>query len=71
MAAELRVLVNAGTIRVIDVLILTKDADGTVEANELSDIQAIIASIEADRIGCDGARRLTCRSDQHASEELA
>ena len=48
MAAELRVLVNAGTIRVIDVLILTKDADGTVEANELSDIQAIIASIEAD-----------------------
>ncbi len=47
MAAELRVLVNAGTIRVIDVLILTKDADGTVEANELSDIRAVIASVEA------------------------
>jgi len=38
MAAELRVLVDSGTIRVIDVLILTKDADGTVEATELSDM---------------------------------
>lgn len=38
MAAELRALVDAGTIRVIDVLILTKDADGTVEATELSDV---------------------------------
>ena len=38
MAAELRALTDAGTIRVIDVLILTKDADGAVEATELSDI---------------------------------
>jgi hypothetical protein len=38
MAAELRALTDSGTIRVIDVLILTKDADGTVEAAELSDI---------------------------------
>ncbi len=38
MAAELIALVDAGTIRVIDALILTKDEDGTVEANELSDI---------------------------------
>ena len=38
MAAELRALVEAGTIRVIDVLILTKDAAGTVEATELSDV---------------------------------
>ncbi|HBW20403.1 MAG: DUF6325 family protein [Streptosporangiaceae bacterium] len=37
MAAELRALVDSGTIRVIDVLILTKDADGAVEATELSD----------------------------------
>jgi hypothetical protein len=36
MAAELRALVDSGAIRVIDVLILTKDADGTVEATELS-----------------------------------
>ena len=38
MAAELRMLADSGTIRVIDVLILSKDADGAVEATELSDI---------------------------------
>jgi Family of unknown function (DUF6325) len=38
MAAELLALVDAGTIRVIDILILTKDTDGTVEAMELSDV---------------------------------
>src|SRR5258708_16291845 len=38
MAAELLALVDSGTIRVIDALILTKDADGTVEAAELSDV---------------------------------
>src|SRR5438046_3298126 len=38
MAKELLALVDAGTIRVIDVLILTKNEDGTVEANELSDV---------------------------------
>jgi Family of unknown function (DUF6325) len=38
MAAELLALVDAGTIRVIDVLILTKDDDGSVDATELSDI---------------------------------
>ena len=32
MAGELRALVEAGTIRVIDVLILTKDAEGSVDA---------------------------------------
>jgi hypothetical protein len=38
MAAELLALVDAGTVRVIDILILTKDAGGEVEAMELSDI---------------------------------
>jgi hypothetical protein len=37
MAKELIRLVDAGTIRLIDVLILTKDADGSIEAAELSD----------------------------------
>jgi hypothetical protein len=37
MAKELIRLVEAGTIRLIDVLILTKDADGSIEAAELSD----------------------------------
>ena len=38
MAEELARLVEAGTIRIIDILILVKDADGSVEAMELSDI---------------------------------
>jgi hypothetical protein len=38
MAAELRALVGSGTIRMINVLILTKDADGTVEATVPSDL---------------------------------
>ena len=37
MAAELLALVDSGTIRVIDALILTKDGDGTVDATELGD----------------------------------
>jgi hypothetical protein len=38
MAAELVALVESGTIRLIDVMILTKNDDGTVEAMELSDV---------------------------------
>ncbi|KQR15980.1 DUF6325 family protein [Cellulomonas sp. Leaf334] len=38
MVDELIKLVDAGTIRVIDVLILTKNEDGSVDALELSDV---------------------------------
>jgi len=38
MAAELIALVDSGIIRIIDVLVLTKADDGTVDAIELSDI---------------------------------
>ena len=41
MAHELLALVDSGTIRVIDVLILTKNEDGTVDAMELSDIEQL------------------------------
>ena len=41
MAKELIALVEAGTIRLIDVLILTKDQDGSVEAMELSDVEEL------------------------------
>ena len=41
MATELIALVEAGTIRVIDVLILTKNEDGSVDAAELSDIEEL------------------------------
>ena len=38
MAEELLALVDAGTIRLIDVLILTKNEDGTIDPMELSDV---------------------------------
>ena len=49
MAKELLALVDAGTIRVIDVLILTKNEDGSVDAMELSDIEelGLLQAVEA------------------------
>ena len=49
MADELLALVDSGTIRVIDVLILTKSEDGTVDATELSDIDELgpLQAVEA------------------------
>ena len=49
MATELLALVDSGTIRVIDVLILTKNEDGTVDAMELSDIEELgeLQAVEA------------------------
>jgi hypothetical protein len=46
MATELLALVDAGTIRVIDVLILTKNDDGAVDATELADV-AELGALEA------------------------
>ena len=50
MAAELIALVDAGTIRVIDVLILTKNEDGSVDASELADVGDLgeLESLEAE-----------------------
>jgi Family of unknown function (DUF6325) len=50
MARELVALADAGTIRVIDVLILTKDAEGSIDAMELSDIENLgpLQQIEAE-----------------------
>jgi Family of unknown function (DUF6325) len=50
MTEELIRLVDSGTIRLIDVLILIKDADGSVEAMELSDIDNLgeLQALEAE-----------------------
>jgi len=50
MAAELVALVEAGTIRVIDILILTKNDDGSVDVTELSDVDDLgpLVAIEAE-----------------------
>ena len=49
MLDELTALVDGGTIRVIDMLILTKDADGEIDVVELEDLDELgeLQSIEA------------------------
>jgi Family of unknown function (DUF6325) len=41
MVDELVALVESGTVRVIDALVLTKNEDGSVDATELSDIDGL------------------------------
>jgi len=50
MIDELTALVAAGTIRIIDILILTKADDGTIDAIELEDVADLgpLAAIEAE-----------------------
>ena len=50
MAAELLKLVDAGTIRIVDILILDKNEDGSVDATEFSDIEQLgeMQSVEAE-----------------------
>ena len=50
MAAELLALVDSGAIRVIDILILTKDEDGSIGAMELSDVEDLgpLQALEAE-----------------------
>jgi len=50
MATELLALVKSETIRVIDVLILTKASDGTIDAMELGDIADLgeLQAVEAE-----------------------
>jgi hypothetical protein len=50
MATELVKLVDSGTIRVIDILILTKNEDGSVDAMELSEIEELgpLQAVEAE-----------------------
>lgn len=68
MMAELVTLVESGTIRVIDVLILTKGEDGSVEAMELSDVddlgplQAIEAEL-AELLAADDVEQLAAAMD--------
>jgi hypothetical protein len=50
MADALIKLVDAGTIRIIDILVLVKDADGGVEAMELADLEELgpLQALEAE-----------------------
>jgi hypothetical protein len=60
MAAQLKALVEAGIVRVLDLLIITKDADGAVDAFELHEF-------EDDQVGA--LRELGAEFAQLLSEE--
>jgi hypothetical protein len=68
MADELIALVGSGTIRLIDVLILTKNEDGTIDAMELSDhdehgeLQALEAQL-ADLLAEEDVEHLAAAMD--------
>jgi len=65
---ELLALTESGTVRLIDVLILTKDADGSIEATELADIdhlgplQAVEAQL-AELLAADDIEHLAAAMD--------
>ena len=50
MAEELVALVEAGTIRIIDLIVLTKDDDGSIEAMEMADLDDLgpLQALEAE-----------------------
>lgn len=68
MADELKKLMDSGTVRVLDLVMITKDEDGTVEAAELrdkdesevgqlrsleSDLSLLLAADDVDRVAAD------------------
>jgi uncharacterized protein DUF6325 len=68
MTKELVSLVDSGTIRVIDVLILTKNSDGSVDAMELSDVAELgeLQKIEtelAELLAADDVEHLAAAMD--------
>jgi hypothetical protein len=68
MAKELLALVDSGMIRVIDILILTKNEDGSVDATELSDIEDLgplqaIESELAELLAADDVEHLAAAMD--------
>ena len=67
MAKELVALVDAGTIRLIDVLILTKGEDGTIDAMELSDIEELG---ELQRIEAQLAELLAAEDVEHLAAAM-
>ena len=68
MAAELAALAEQGTIRILDVLILRKDDDGSIEAFEIDDLDAVdeLVALEAEI-----AEILAAEDVMHLAESMA
>src|SRR3954451_1947971 len=68
MTEELLQLINAGTIRLIDVLILQKNEDGSVDATELADIEQlgdlqVVEAELAELVAADDVEHLAAAMD--------
>lgn len=70
IAPELQRLVDAGTIRVIDLIFITKDADGTLVSLELTGLDAEEAA-PFERAGVELGNLLTEEDVEIAGEALA
>ena len=67
MIDELIALVDAGTIRVIDLLVLTKNEDGSVDSVELSDIPQLG---ELQKLEAELAELLASDDVEHLAESM-
>jgi hypothetical protein len=67
MAAELAGLVDSGTIRLLDLLILQKDADGSVEAAEIDDLDSVD---ELRQLETEVAEILAAEDVEHLAEAM-
>jgi Family of unknown function (DUF6325) len=70
MAAELTSLVESGTIRVLDLLILHKADDGSVEAFELDDLDEAEAADELRNLETEIAEILAAEDVEHLAEAM-
>jgi hypothetical protein len=70
MAAELASLVESGTIRVLDLLILHKADDGTVEAFELNDLDEADVADELRGLETEIAEILAAEDVAHLAEAM-
>jgi uncharacterized membrane protein len=69
IAPALAELESSGTIRIIDLAFVIKDADGNMQAMELGDLDAEAAA-GFDKLAADGGRLLSDEDLQAAAEEL-
>ena len=69
MAEQLKALVEAGTIRVLDLLIITKDADGEVDAFEVHEFEDGDAGILLE-LGAEYAELLSDEDVGYIAEAL-
>jgi hypothetical protein len=70
MARELSALVEAGTIRLLDLLVLHKDDEGTIEAFEVDDVDDVDAVDELQALEAEIAEILAAKDVTNLAEAM-